>query len=685
MTLKALLDPSSIAIIGASDSPDKIGGRPIRYLKEFGFTGSILPVNPGRPKVQGLDAFPSVADLPEVPDVAIIAVAGENAVESVDACAEKGVKAAIIMASGFGETGAAGKALEARMRERARGRGMRLVGPNSQGLANFGTGAILSFSTMFIESPPQDGTVACISQSGAMSVVPYGLLRARGIGVRHVHSTGNDCDVTVSELAAAVVDDPEVRLILLYLETLSDPENLALAARKARQRGLPIIALKAGRSEDGRRAASSHTGAIATPDRVIDAFFEKLGIWRADGVPDMVRATELYLGGWKPRGRKLAVISNSGATCVLAADAAERFGLPLAEFKPETCSALKSVLPSFAATNNPVDLTAALLTNSGLFSEVLPVVGADRGVDLTLVGIPVSGQGYDYPRFARDTADYLKAGDKPVVAAIPQDKVRTAFASEGIPTFVSEDDAVNALTQFVRHHERMATAKDWTRVEIDPDRPRKMLDESQSLDLLDAFGITTMRRRLCREVAEAVAFQKDLGRPIVLKACSAEIPHKSEHGLVLLRLDTEEAVAEACNRITSTLERMGVPFQGLLAAEMLSGERELVVGGHLDPVFGPVVMIGDGGVLVEAVPDNVLLLPDLDQAEIEGALDCLRIAPLFSGVRGKPPLDRAAIVNVVQAVSRLLLDGQTHSVDVNPLIVSPSGAVAVDALVEQYL
>src|SRR5690625_4178837 len=341
MSLEALLAPRSVAIIGASDNADKIGGRPIRYLQEFGFKGRILPVNPGRSTVQGLPAWPSVSELPEVPDAAIVAVAGQAAVEAVEACATKGVKAAIIMASGFGETGPEGKAEEVRLRQLAQAAGMRLVGPNSQGLANFGSGAILSFSTMFIEAPPQDGPVASIGQSGAMSVVPYGLLRERGIGLRHVHATGNDCDVTLAELATAVVQDPGVKLLLLYLETLEDPENLARAAAIGRERGVPIIALKSGRSEVGRRAASSHTGAIATADRVVDAFFEKHGIWRADGMRDMVQAAELYLQDWKLEGRNLAVISNSGATCVLAADAAERARLRMAQLAEETEAKLR--------------------------------------------------------------------------------------------------------------------------------------------------------------------------------------------------------------------------------------------------------------------------------------------------------------------------------------------------------
>ncbi|OYW57493.1 MAG: CoA-binding protein, partial [Rhizobiales bacterium 12-68-15] len=328
--LDVALNPKSIAVIGASENPNKIGGRPLLYLSRFGYRGKVYPINPNRTEVQGLAAAPSLLDLPEAPELAIIAVPGAAAVEALDACGETGVKLALMMSSGFGESeGGDGMAQQEAMVARARARGMRVVGPNSQGLANFGTGAIASFSTMFIEVEPKDGPVGIVSQSGAMSVVPYGLLRGRGIGVRHAHATGNDCDVTVCELAMAVADDPAVRLLLLYLESIPDPKHLAEAARIARRRGVPVIALKSGRSAAGQAAARSHTGALANEDAVVDAFLEQHGIWRARDTGDLVHAAELYLKGWKPEGRRLVAISNSGATCVLAADAASAQGLTL--------------------------------------------------------------------------------------------------------------------------------------------------------------------------------------------------------------------------------------------------------------------------------------------------------------------------------------------------------------------
>src|SRR5215207_3961315 len=360
--LRTALDPRSIAVIGASENPNKIGGRPLLYLARFGFRGAVYPINPKRAEVQGLKTFARLGDLPDAPDLAIIAIPGDAAIEALDECGDAGVKIAVLMTSGFGESDPeAGKAVEAAMVARARARGMRIVGPNSQGLANFATGAIASFSTMFIEVEPEDGPVGIVSQSGAMSVVPYGLLRQRGIGIRHSHATGNDGDVSVAELATAVARDPGLRLLLLYLESIADAAHLAALAETARERRLPIIALKAGRTPAGQQAARSHTGALANEDRLVDAWLEAHGILRARTTTELVAGVEVYLKGWQPTGRRLVAIRNAGATCVMAADAAADAGLPLDPLAPGTREALGRILPTFASTVNPVDITAALL------------------------------------------------------------------------------------------------------------------------------------------------------------------------------------------------------------------------------------------------------------------------------------------------------------------------------------
>lgn len=680
MSLSALLNPSSVAIFGASQNPEKIGGRPIRFMKEMGFAGGIYPINPQRSEVQGLTCYPDLDALPEVPETAIVAVPKDRVLETIAVCAERGVKACVVMASGFGEAGESGRAAEAEMLAIAARTGMRIVGPNSQGLANFHNGAVLNFSTMFIEEPPEAGPVACISQSGAMSVVPYGMLRQRGIGVGHCHATGNDADVTVSELAAEVVLDPTVKLCILYMESLRDPANLALAAERARARGVPIIALKSGRSADGQRAAASHTGAIATEDRVIDAFLERHGIWRAEGTEAMVHAAEIYLQGWKPGGKRVAVVSNSGATCVLAADAVARFGMTLAQFSPETEESIRQALPDFAASRNPVDITAALLSDSGLFGKVLPRAGEDAGVDIVMIGIPVSGKGYDFERFAQDTADFVRDYGKPVVLAAPQSTVRAAFARHGIPTFETEDSAIRAVAQFTNHLVLMERAAGGAVKAMRSRGVGATLDEDASMALVGAKGISVPQRRICMTVQEVDAFMVDCPQGIVLKANSSEIPHKSEHGLVRVGLKQPNEVAHHFAEIEAKLKEMGVPFEGVLAAEMLNEGCELLIGGHIDPVFGPVVIVGEGGIAVEAMPDNQLLFAPFSLSEVDAALARLRIAPLFQGVRGAAPLNAQAVYQAMQGVADMLEKDGVLSVDINPLITTPHGAVAADAL-----
>lgn len=682
--LRLALDPGSIAVIGASDNPNKIGGRPVDYLARFGFRGAVYPINPNRAEIQGLRSFPGLAALPRAPDMAIIAVPGEAAIAAVDECARAGVKVAIMMASGFGET-AGGKAQERAMAACARAHGMRVVGPNSQGLANFATGAVASFSSMYTEVPPRDGPVAIVSQSGAMSVVPYGLLRGQGIGIRHSHATGNDCDVTASELAIAVAQDPGVRLLLLYLESIPDPHHLAAAARAAHGRNLPIIALKPGRTVAGQVAAQSHTGALANEDRVVDAFMQRHGIRRVRDTAEMVDAVALYLKGWTPQGRRLVVISNSGATCVMAADAASDAGMTLAVLSDGTQAGLRAVLPSFAATANPVDITAALLTNSRLFSEILPVIASDPAADAFMIGVPVAGAAYDVPVFARDAAAFAELTGKPLAIVAPQPMVAGHFAAEGLPVFTYETQAIAALDGFTRHHALIARAQDRTDgAHPVPAHDGRLLNEAASLAVLAAAGIPVVPHRLCQSPEEAVAAWEALGPRVVVKGCSADVPHKSEHGLVRLNLTDAAAVRAAFSGCERILRGDGFRFDGVLVAAMARGRREMMIGAHRDAAFGPVVLLGDGGTYVEAMPDTALLLPPFDADDVHAALAGLRIAPILRGVRGEPPMDTDAFAAAVLAIGRLMLrDPAIGSLDVNPLLLRSAGegCAAIDAVV----
>ena len=687
--LRLALAPRSIAVIGASDNAHKIGGRPLAYLARFGFAGVVYPINPTRDQVQGLRCFPSLQSLPERPDIAIVALPGDAAVEAVDECATAGVALCIVMSSGFGDVDAAGKAREQAMAARARAQGMRIVGPNSQGLANFGTGAVASFSTMFTEVAPADGPVGIISQSGAMSVIPYGLLRARGVGVRHSHATGNDCDVTVCELATVVAEDPGLKLLLLYLEGIPDPWHLAEAARVARQRGLPVVALKSGRSAAGQEAASSHTGALANEDRVVDAFFAEHGIWRAQNMVDLVDTAQLYLKGWKPRGRRLVAISNSGAVCVLTADAASVAGMPLQPLAAETQAELRTILPGFATTTNPVDITAALLTNSKLFGAILPPIARDPAADAFFIGIAVAGAGYDVEAFASDAARFAAETGKPLVVAAPQASVAERFTSLGMAVYPTEGEAVHALGQFLSHAEllqSMAARAVPIAPRPRPAAPSRLLDEAASLALLAERGVPVARHRLCRSEAEARDAFVALGsEPVVVKGCSDEASHKSELGLVRVGVRDADAVAAAYRDMQAAARAAGVALSGVLVAELVRGQRELMIGARLDPVFGPVVLVGDGGKYVDAMPDVQVLLPPFDAARVAATLRRLRIAPLLDGVRGEPPLDVDAFCRAVVAVGDLMADASTGvtQLDVNPVIVRARGhgCAAVDAVV----
>jgi acyl-CoA synthetase (NDP forming) len=685
--LRFALDPKSVAIIGASENPNKVGGRPVHYLQKFGFKGKIYPINPSRTEIQGEKCYKSLADLPEAPEMVIVAVAGDNAIGAVEDCAKAGVKIALVMASGFGEVDAiAGKAKERRMVEIAHKHGMRIVGPNTQGLANFGTGAIASFSTMFMEFERVEGHVAMLSQSGALSTVPVGFLNPRGIGVRHSHATGNDSDITVGELAIAVAEDPEVKLMLLYLESIPEKKYLEELSEVALHRNLPIIALKSGRTDAGKAAAQSHTGALANEDRVVDAFLEHHGIWRAPDMRGLVEATELYLKGWKPQGRRLVAISNSGAVCVMTADAASTVGMPMAKLAPETDKKLKGILPSFATTTNPIDLTAALLSNSRLFGDILPVIAEDPAADAFVIGVPVAGPGYDVPAFARDSAAFAQQTGKPLVVAATQPSVAKEFQAQGVSVFPTEVEAVTALNQYVSHHELMARVKARKRGPssslISADKT-VMLNEADSLALLASCGIPVVPYRLAHSRAEAEAAFDAIGGKVVVKGCSADIAHKSELGLVKLGVASREAVGEVYAEMEGIIREQGSRFDGVIVAAMTGGRREIVIGAHRDPVFGPVVMVGDGGKYVEVFKDTTLLLPPFTRDDAMRAMAKLRIAPLFEGVRGEPPMDVEALVDAMVRIGELMADtsARVMSIDLNPVMLNSDGCVVVDAVV----
>jgi acyl-CoA synthetase (NDP forming) len=686
MRLRPLLAPASVAVLGASDDPDKIGGRPVDYLRRFGFAGGVYPINPNRAQVQGLTSYPDLDALPECPDVAIIVVPGDGAVRAVEQCAAAGVGAAIVLASGFGETSPTGRMAQDHMAQVAGDAGMRLMGPNCQGVTNFANGAVLTFSTMYLEQPPADGPIAVVSQSGSMSQVPYAMLRQRGFGVRYCAATGNEADVSASELAAAMISDPEVQLLLLYLETVRDAWWLAELGRLAAARRVPVVALKAGATAAGQSAARSHTGALANEDRVVDAFLERVGIHRAADLPDLLAAVELHLRrDWEPTGRGVVVVSNSGASCVQAADAIVTRGLTIAALGPDTVGRIAAVLPDFATPTNPIDLTAALLSNSRLLTQVLPLLGQDPAVGALVIALPVAGQGYDVDAFALDAAAVADAG-LPTVMVTAHPPVASRFREQRVPVFATEVEAVAALDQWMRSHQVTATAarRPFTPSVGGSGGATSTLDEAASLTLLARAGVPVVAHQVCADEDAAVVAFASFGAPVALKGCTARVAHKSDVGLVELGLRTEGELRAAYARVDATLRRLDPGAPGVLVAPMARGRHELMIGGRIDPVFGPIIVVGAGGAYVEVLPDAQVLLHPVRPEDVLAALARLRVAPLLRGVRGERPADVECFAEAAVAVCRLLSeDSGVLEVDVNPVVLGTAGdgCLAVDAVV----
>ncbi|QRM29236.1 acetate--CoA ligase family protein [Microvirga sp. VF16] len=690
---QAVLQPRCVAVIGASNSPDKVGGRPLRYMQRFGFNGRIFPINPTRSEVQGIKAFSSLREVPDRPELAIVAVPAANALSAVQACAERGVEVVVVLTSGFGETGPEGRAVQDSIVATARRAGMRIIGPNTQGVANFGNGTIASFATLFSEIEPSDGPVGIVSQSGAMSVVPYAHLRRAGIGVRYAHATGNEADVTVADLAASVLDDSSIRLLLLYMESIQNPAALAAVAMRAHARGVPVLALKSGRSTRGAAAASSHTGALLSEDRVVDAFLRQHGILRVDDMHGLVNAADLFLSGKRSRGRRLAVVSNSGASCVMAADLAEAHGLDMPDVKGPTRAALAAVLPSFATPSNPLDLTGALLSQSGLFGQALDVLARSDFADQMMISLPNAGAGYDVPGFVEAARSYSHRTGAAVAVVTPNPSTADAFRKGGIAAFDHDSHAIAALAQLARWNQLEAGSASPVMIEdiklplLPTEVPYGQVYASEwaSLSLLQACGLPTPRMRLCHTPDEGRRAFAGLKAPLVIKGCSPDVPHKSEYGLVRLGIATSDEAAQVTQAMQQRMKDLGVRSEGVILAEMKKADVELLLGGRYDPKFGPVITVGAGGKYVEALDDVAVLLAPFSRAAAKASLQSLRMAPLFGALRGDPAIDVDGVVDMMLRLAAIMLRAgpAIASIDLNPVLAERGGAVVVaDALIE---
>ncbi len=685
-----LLTPRSVAVIGASRDPANVGHQVLRNLLAGGFAGPVYPVNPGATHVASVKAYPTVNDVPDDVDLAVIAVPAAAVPEVVEQCARKGTSGLVVLSAGFGEV-AGGAAAQSELRDLARRNGMRLVGPNCIGVANTAVGLNATFSPY----APRPGRIAMQSQSGALGIAILERSARIGLGVSSFVSVGNKADVSGNDLLQYWEDDPGTDVVLLYLESFGNPRKFSRIARRVSRRK-PIVAVKSGRSAAGIRAASSHTAAMASPDVAVDALFRQTGVVRVDTLDELFDMALLLSSQPLPAGRRVAIVGNSGGPGILASDACAGVGLEIPELSAGTQAALRTIVDPNGSVANPVDLVAS--ATPGLYEDAVRLVVADERIDAVIVicthtfAAPPSAVAEALPRAAGGVSKplvgcFLAAPDlPPLIAGMGQ--------GADIPAFPSPEPAARALA-------RAATYAEWRRrppgavpelEEFDADRARTVVDRvadgsegggwlpaAEVDELLHAAGVPYLRSAPVRSVDEARRVAAELGFPVALKATGPDLVHKSDVGGVQLELDSGEEVAAAYDEMVT---RLGERMTGAVVQQMAEMGVETIVGVVQDPLFGPLVMFGLGGVATELLRDRsfrVLPLTDLDAAEL---VRSLRASPLLFGYRGSPRVAVDAIEDVLQRVARLAgRIPEISELDLNPVIVSPMGAVAVDCRV----
>ncbi|MBI2152176.1 MAG: acetate--CoA ligase family protein [Candidatus Rokubacteria bacterium] len=692
-SLEPFFRPGSIAILGASEDFVKISGRPLKFLLDKGYRGKVFPVNPKYEKVAGLPCYPTVTAIPEPVDLAIVAVPAAAVLEALDQCVAKGVRSAVVFSSGFGEMGEEGRVLERRVAERARRSGLRLCGPNTLGFVNTFDRVMATFSQAGEgETPP--GPIAFVTQSGAFGTAIFALARQRGLSFGYFVNSGNEADLEFADLLDYVVADPKVRVISGYIEGLKDGRKLLAVADRALELGKPIVIVKVGRSAAGARAALSHTGSLAGSDRIYSGVFRQKGIIRAAQEEELLDLVSAFSLCPLPEGRGLGIVTQSGGAGVLMADRAEEIGLSVPELAPETKSALRDVIPAFGSVKNPVDVTAQFIADPALLRTSLEVVLRDPRVDAAIFYLGLMERFAD--QVVANLLEVKQKTSKPLIvawAAAPEAALR-ALREAGMCALPSATRAVNALRGLVEYAEarrRSESARggrktlDWGRGAGSAEG-RRVLTAGESLQLLSRYGIKVARARVSQSASEAVQAAAEIGYPVALKVESPDIRHKTDAGALRLDVSGPDEVARGFDELVTSARRYApaAAIHGILVQEMVREGTEVIVGLHRDAQFGPVVMVGLGGIFVEVLEDVAFRAVPLTHADAEEMLGELRGARILEGVRGRPPADVPSVIEVLLAISRLA-DERAHEVaelDINPLLVLPAGrgAVAVDAL-----
>ncbi len=685
--LEKMFRPRSVAVVGASGDPEKLGGRTLLHLKELGYQGRIYPINVSAVEVQGLPAWRSVAELPETPDSALILLPAKLVAQAIDDCAAKGVKHVQVLSSGFAEEGGEGVAMQARLAEQARSHGMRLTGPNCLGSISPPDGFFGTFSSLLATAKPLPGCVGVATQSGAYGSHIYAVAGFRGIGISRAIATGNEVDIDVAEAIDYLVDDAGTRVICASLEGCSNGEGLRRALLKAAAARKPVIIMKVGSTEVGAAAAATHTGSLAGEDRVIDTVFRECGALRVSSIEEMLDVAYVCSVAPLPPVSSAGIVSVSGGIGVLMADACIEAGLAVPALSDAALAEIHAV-QSMAGGRNPIDTTAQLAGRLHVIETISQSMMG--GADLGAIFFYLAHLGRDLSRFPKIEGAFLalrrNQPDRTVVAVMTHiDEVRLRLEAEGVPVFEDPTRAVRAVAGAARVRVLQAGARPVP--EVTPAAPLGLAiaNEAQAKALIAAAGVPVLPEESCATAEAATAAADRLGYPVVMKILSDDILHKTEVGGVMLNIADAEAVKAGFATLMQRARaaRPDARLDGVLVAPMMRGGVETIIGTLTDPVFGPMVMFGLGGVAVELFRDVAFASAPLTPHRAEALIDASRGAALLKGWRGGPALDRAALVDALCALSRFAAEyrGEIDSVEVNPFLVREKGAYALDALV----
>jgi acetyltransferase len=696
--LDAVFAPRSVAVIGATESPGKVGRTLLANLVSSPFGGTVFPVNPTRNSVLGVKAYASLADVPDPVELAVIVTPAPTVPGLIEECAAHGVRAAIIISAGFKETGAEGAALEARILETARASGIRIVGPNCLGVMNPTNG----FNATFARGIARAGSVGFVSQSGALVTAVLDWANREQAGFSAVASLGSMLDVGWGDVIDYLGDDPRTKSIVIYMETIGDARAFLSAAREVALTK-PIIVIKPGRTEAAAKAAASHTGSLAGSDDVLDAAFRRVGVMRVDSIAELFGMAEVLAQQPRPKGRRLTIVTNAGGPGVLATDALIGGGGELAPVPDETLEELNRILPAAWSHGNPIDILGD--APPSLYRQATEIAAANPESDGMLVILTPQDM-TDPTGSAEAIAPLARSTGGPVMASWmggPEVDAGTELLQRaGIPVFAYPDAAVRTFNYLwrsaddLRHLYETPSLAEPSAGPVQPDRVRAIVDaaraegrtilsEDESKDILAAYAIPVAETRVATDEDAAVAAADGIGYPVVTKLYSHTITHKTDVDGVRLNLTDADAVREAYRSIRASVERLrGLEhFEGVTVQPMINyAGYELIVGSSIDPQFGPVLLFGMGGTLVEVIRDRALALPPLTTTLARRLIERTQVATALAGVRGRDPIDLAWLERLLVRFSHLVVEHPwIAEIDINPLLASSQRIIALDARV----